>query len=202
MSVDFSYAAPTSEDILKDLSRGNDFNEDDLKQNQAGRISDRQAVKLAFQALSPVMASGGTLAFWLIFSWFISNFVPGIVQMFIFKYALAGYWSITIATAGAFLISLLTSSRLTILLIQDLSQGKCATVEGRVTTSWEERPAQGTSRLWGMKESIYRYCIKSEYFDVTQDGYEVLHTKYDTTTPSVKLYYSPKSKMLLSIWPK
>ena len=199
MSVDFIYAGPTSDAILKDLSIGNDFNDEDLRQNREGRISDRQAVKLTFQALRPVIASGGTLALWLLFSWFIRNFVPGVLQLFIFKYALAGYWSVTLGAAGAFLMGLLNSSRLTILLIQDLSHGKSAVIDGRTTTSWEERPAQGTSRLWGMKESVYNYCIKNEYFEVSQEGYEVLHTKYDTYTPSLKLYYSPKSKMLLSV---
>ena len=202
MSVEFSYAGPTNESILKDLANGNDFSDEDLKQNQAGRISDRQVVKLAAQALRPVFVSGGTLAFWLLFTWFIRNFVPALLQIFLFKYAVTGFWAITLPALGAFLIGLLNSSRLTILLIQDLSSGKSAVVEGRVTTSWEERPAQGTSRLWGMKESVYNYCIKDEYFEVSKDGYDVLHSKYDTYTPSAKLYYSPKSKMLLSLEPK
>ena len=202
MSVDFSYAAPTSDAILKDLAKGNDFNDEDLRQNRDGRISDRQAVKLAFQALRPVIVSGGTLAFWLLFSWFIRHFMPGILQIFLFKYALTGYWAVTLPAVGAFLIGLLNSSRLTFLLMQDLAYGKSAVVDGRVTTSWEERPAQGTSRLWGMKESVYNYCIKDEYFEVSEEGYDVLHTKYDTFTPSAKLYYSPKSKMLLSLEPR
>ncbi len=199
MAIEFTYSGPSAGEIGKDLAEANDFNEADLAQNRAGRISDRQAVKLAFQALRPVFASGGTLAFWLIFSWMIREFVPGILQIFIFKYAMAGYWSVTIAAVGAFLMGLLNSSRLTILLIQDLAQGKSAMIEGRTTTSWEERPAQGTSRLWGMKEAVYNYCVKNEYFEVSHDGFEVLHTKYDTMTPSAKIYYSPKSKMLLAI---
>jgi len=202
MSVEFSYDAPTNEAVLKDLAVSNDFKIDDLKQNQAGRISDRQAIRLAIQALRPVFASGGTLAFWLLCTWFIRHFVPGILQIFLFKYAVTGYWAVTLPAIGAFLMGLLNSSRLTFLLIHDLAYGKCAVIEGRTTTSWEERPAQGTSRLWGMKDTVYNYCIKNEYFEVNEEGYKVLHTKYDSFTPSVKLYYSPRSKMMLSLEPR
>ena len=202
MAIDFAYTGPTTADLTKDLAKGNDYNEADLAQNRAGRISDRQMVKLSAQALKPVFISGGTLGFWLLFSWFIREFVPGILQLFIFKYAMAGYWTITVGAAGAFLMGLLNSSRLTFLLIQDLMAGKSAMIEGRATSGWEERPAQGTSRLWGMKEAVYHYCVQNEYFEVSHEGFEVLHTKYDTYSPGVKLYYSPKSKLLLSVDPK
>ena len=192
----------TTDQMLTELAKANNFSDDDLTQNRAGKISDRQFRKLGLQALSPVLISGGTLAGWLLFSWFIREFVPGILQFFIFQYAVAGYWAVTLGAVASFLIGLASSSSLIFLLIQDLLAGKSASIEGRTTSSWEERPAQGTSRLWGMKESVYNYCIKGEYFEVSQNAFEVLHSKYDRYTPSLKLYYSANSKMLLSLEPK
>lgn len=199
--VDYNYRGPSKEEMLADLTKANGFTEADLAQNRAGKISDAQFLKLVRQALRPVLGSGGTLLGWLLFSWIIREFVPDILQFFMFKYAVAGYWAITIGAVCSFLIGLATSSQLTYLLALDLRAGKSAFIEGRASASWEERLAQGTSRLWGEKEAVYNYVIKNEFFEVSHSAWVVLHSKYDQFTPKLKLHYSPMSKMLLSVEP-
>ena len=122
----------TTDQMLTELAKANNFSDDDLAQNRAGKISDRQFRKLAFQALSPVLVSGGTLAGWLIFSWFIREFVPSILQYFIFQYAVAGYWAVTLGAVGSFLIGLAAVliwqifARLSVDLAQSQQQQNCA----------------------------------------------------------------------------
>src|SRR5438309_1807540 len=53
------------------------------------------------------------------------------------------------------------------------------------------------ARLYGETNTNYWYVVKSEYFDVDQEAHAAL-----TDDMQVRLYYTPKSRLLLSIEPK
>ena len=84
---------------------------------------------------------------------------------------------------------------------QARSKGAAARIEGPAAPSRTEEDSEGLDRLHGEKKSMYRYVVRGEEFDVNEQTYELLHTKYDTYRPKVRLYHTPKSKMLLSVEP-
>ena len=104
---------------------------------------------------------------------------------------------VTFACAGAFLLSVVKSARTMALLIADLSAGKAACIEGRASPSREDEGGLGLARLYGETNTNYWYVVKSEYFDVDQEAHAAL-----TDDMQVRLYYTPKSRLLLSIEPK
>lgn len=204
ITVDFAQSGLSTQNqhLLAEFAEANKFNEQDLEQNRAERISGKQFAKLIVQAFRPVITSGITLIVWLAVSLLIREFVPYIVRLLMSKYLLAGYGAITFGAVLNFIIGLGTSANLILLVAMDLMTGKSAMIEGRATSSWESRPTQGLSRIWGGTEAVYNYCVKGEYFEVSQPGYDVLHNKKDTYSMQMKFYYSSKSKLLLSLEPK
>ena len=200
MSVE-SYS-DSGEDIVKELAAANEFTDQDLAANRGGKISDNQFGKLAKKALRPLLTTGSTLVGWLFFCYCLNHFAPGIVRLYIMKKAGVSMIMVTAGAMGSFLLGLLQTSRLTFLLISDLKIGLASAMEGRISPSWEERTAQGLSRLYGGKEPVYHYCIKSEEFEVDEEGYTVLKNRMDGYSPMVKLYYAPKSRLLLSLEPR
>ena len=201
MAIEMGYHLPTASEMQQDFAGANEFSVEDLKENQAGRISASQMAKLSLQALTPLFSSGATLAGWFLFLYILRAILPGFAQSYLLKDASIGILPITIGAVGAFLMGVLTTSRLTFLLMQDLSAGLAAKFEGRVSGSWEEKPCHGMSRLYGATEPHYSYVIKDTYFEVSEAGHKLLTTKYDTYRPTVKLYYAPKSKLLLAVEP-
>jgi len=205
MSPESAFAGPGNQELLQDLAQANRFTMEDLVLNRDGKISSQQMFRLALQALQPLFAAVSALLGWFLFIWVIRTVLPGFVQYLLLKFAGAATASsilITFGAVGAFIVALLKTSRLTFLLVFDLSDGKAAKVEGRVSPSREERPKQGISRLYGEKENVYQYCIKDNCFEVREAGHELLLNKYDTYRPQVTAYYSPRSKLLLSVEPK
>lgn len=200
MSVE--YYSESGEDLVQDLAVANEFSDHDLEANRKGRISDKQFGKLAKKALRPFITTAGTLLGWLLFCYCLNHFTPWFLRAYILKNAGASMLWVTLGAVGSFLLGILQTSRLTFLLIGDLQKGTAATVEGRISPSVEDRPAQGISRLYGGKEPVYHYCIKSEEFEVDEEGYTVLKNRMDGYAPMVKLYYAPKSKLLLSLEPR
>ena len=61
----------------------------------------------------------------------------------------------------------------------------------------EDEGGLGLARLYGETNTNYWYVVKSEYFDVDQEAHAAL-----TDDMQVRLYYTPKSRLLLSIEPK
>ena len=187
------------EDPLEKLARANRFTPADLEQNRNGKISDTQWMRLLLRPLKPVRYTGGALLGWLLCCFVVQTFVPRIVLWIM---ALKGVGvvfvgGVTLACAGAFLLSVVKSTRTMALLIADLSAGKAACIEGRASPSREDEGGLGLARLYGETNTNYWYVVKSEYFDVDQEAHAAL-----TDDMQVRLYYTPKSRLLLSIEPK
>jgi hypothetical protein len=189
------------EDPLPDLARANRFTMADLEMNRNGKISDTQWMRLLLRALQPVRYTGGALLGWLLCCFCVKTLVPRIVLWIMALLGVKGvgvlFGVVTLACVGAFLISVLKSARTTTLLLVDLKLGKAASIEGRVSPSREDEGGLGMARLYGEKHTNHWYVVKNEYFEVDQQAHAALPHGMQ-----FRLYYTPKSKLLLSIEPK
>jgi hypothetical protein len=104
--------------------------------------------------------------------------------------------AITLGCVISVLIGLWNSGRMTIGLLNDLSKGTAAVLEGRVAVSRDRADIQGMARLYGEKDEVYRYVINERYFEVDQLAFETLASRQN-----YRLYYAPHSGLLLSIEP-
>jgi hypothetical protein len=186
-------------DPLPVLARANHFTMADLEQNRDGKISDAQWFRLLLRPLQAVRYTGGALLGWLLFCLVVRTVVPRIVLWFMAMRGIGVFLvgGVTLACVGAFLLSVLKSAGTLALLIADLSSGKAAFIEGRVSPSREDEEGLGLARFYGEKNTNYWYVIKNEYFEVDQAAHEALPAGM-----RLRLYYAPKSKLLLSIEPK
>jgi hypothetical protein len=128
------------------------------------------------------------------------TFLPRFLQTLIFGKA-AGGIVMLLGCLWALIVGFLQSSKLTFLLLLDVLGGRTACAEGRVASCKTEEDAQGLDKFHGETKWSYQYVIKDLELEVTEEGFDLLHTKYDNMRPKVKIYYTPKSKMLLSIEP-
>jgi len=188
------------EDLLPALASTNHFTMDELAQNRAGKIADGQMLKPALKALKPVYKSARVLLGWLLFMLIIRTFVPGLVlrlaSMWLGKSLGVLFLLITLGCVVSFIVGVWHSGRLTVGLIGDISSGQAAVMSGRVVGSRAQNDTQGMDRLHGEKADVYHYVINNEYFEVGQAAYETLRSR-----EAYRLYYTPRSKLLLSIEP-
>jgi len=189
-----------SENALNELARTNHFTMADLESNRQGKISDQQWSRLLSRALDPIRYPGGALAGWLVFCFVVSTFVPRFVLMIVgmigAKSIYAIFLVVTLTCAGSLLVSALKSGRSLILLMADLKAGKAACLEGRVSPSREDEGGLGLARLYGEKHTNRWYVIQHKYFAVDEEACAAL-----PPGGRYRLYYTPKSKLLLSIEP-
>ena len=199
--IEYITADENYEDPLPDLARANHFTMADLELNRGGKISDAQWMRLLLRAVQPVRYTGGALLGWLICCFVVKTLVPAIVLWIMAMLGVKGvgilFGAVTLACVGAFLLSVFKSARTTALLIADLNAGKAASIEGRVSPSREEEKGLGMARLYGEKHTHHWYVVKNEYFEVDQQAHSVL-----PEGRQYRLYYTPKSKLLLSIEPR
>jgi hypothetical protein len=180
------------------MARANGFTAHDLETNRGGAMTRPQTVRVFLQALKPLRLAGAALAGWLLMLLVIHTLLPGILEGFVIKKLGMGT---AFGVVLAFVMALLKCSRRTVLLIADARDGKIDTVVGRVAPSFEENEADGLGRWRGEKVPVYHYCIREEAFEVTRAAYGLLISKYDTYRPLVRLYFTPRSKLLLAVEP-
>jgi hypothetical protein len=199
--IEYVTADNQSENPLQDLAQANQFTMADLESNRSGKISDTQWFRLLLRAMQPVRYSGGALLGWLLCCFVVKTFVPRIL---LWIASLLGaksigvlFGAVTLTCAAAFVLALLKSAQTTALLVVDLKQGKVACLEGRVTASHEHEQGLGMARLYGEAHANYWYVCKNEYFEVDEPAFSAL-----PMGGQYRLYYTPKSKLLLSIEPK
>lgn len=200
MAVEYVNSEFSPQNLINDFAVANDFSEEDLQTNRLNKISNSQMLRLGVQAMKPFFSALITLVGWLIFVEVLRMFLPRFIQMLLFGKA-AGGLVMLLGCLWAVIVGFLQSSKLTMLLFMDVLKGQTAFVEGRVASSKTEEAAQGLDKFHGEKKWSYRYVIKDLELEVSESAYELLHTKYDTMRPKVKIYYTPKSQMLLSLEP-
>jgi hypothetical protein len=193
------YADHDFEDPLPKLATANRFTMADLELNRNGKISDTQWTHLLLRPLQPVGYTGGALLGWLFCCLIVKALVPGFVLRILAMrgIGIAFVGGITLACVGAFLVSVIKCVSTMTLLIADLSAGQTAWIEGRVSPSREDEGGLGLAKLYGETNTNYWYVVKDEYFGVSQAAHGAL-----PVGEQFRLYYTPKSKLLLSIEPK
>ncbi len=196
-----TFSGPGGHEFLVDMARANAFAARDLELNREGQTTRPQVIRVWLHALKPLRIAAGALAGWLIMILVIQAFLPSIAQFFVFKKLGIGALGPTIGIVGALAIALVKCTRKTILLIVDASEGKVASVVGRVAPSFEESTSQGLGRFRGEKDAVYFFCIRKDEFEVTSEAYSLLVSKYDTYRPLVRIYFTPRSHLLLSMEP-
>lgn len=189
-----------SDDPLPELARANHFTMDDLAQNRKGRISDKQMGRLFFRALYPIRYPGMALLGWLTFCFIVRTLVPDFILMIAALFGMKSigvvFGIITFACLGSLFVALLRGGRNVVLLMKDLSAGAAAHLDGRVTVSREESNGLGMDRFRNEKRMQCWYVVLNEYFEVDESAAEAL-----PHNARFRLYFTPKSKLLLSIEP-
>jgi hypothetical protein len=187
----------------EDLARANRFTMQDLTENRAGRISSPQFLRLFGRAVEPVRYTAPMFGGWLMVLYLV-NYVPGLRLlarlMWLFggsAFAPAAFFAITVLCAGMLLLSIFKSAGSIGLLLVDLSQGKAASMEGHLSPSREGHTDWSLARLWGStaQNMKYSYVIGNEYFSVD----EFAHSVELDPRANYRLYYAPRSKLLLSV---
>jgi hypothetical protein len=198
------YGVQSSEGApLEVIARANRFTLQDLAENRNGRISSPQFFRLFGRALEPVRYTAPMFGGWLMILALV-YYVPGLrlmaSMMWLFggsTYAPSAFLAITVFCAGMLLLSVIKSAGNIGLLLVDLSQGKAARIEGHLSPSREGRTDWSLARLWGStaQNMKYSYVIGQEYFTVDENAHEV---ELDPRG-NYRLYYAPRSKLLLSL---
>jgi len=199
-----SYIDYDGEDVLAELAKANRFTIQELEQNRLGKIAESQRMQLAGKALRPLYTSAMTFAGWILFLGLIWFFVPGfllrIASMLFGQSLSVTYFAalmITLGCLGSLAVGFLKSGRRTIGLMFDLSKGEVATLEGRVWASRGKADSHGMAKLHGEENEDYHYVLNDQYFEVRSlYAFEALAPR-----EQYRLYYTPNSKLLLSIEP-
>jgi hypothetical protein len=108
-----------------------------------------------------------------------------------------------LSCAGGLIIAMITTAVKSFDLIRDALAGEAAMIEGRVYTAeeecrgsaWDALREQWT-RVRQERRKTYRYVIGDVGLDVSYEGFRAL-----SSGDHYKLYYTPRSKLLLSIEP-
>lgn len=183
------------------LAAANGFAEHELVANRSGRIARSQTWRLAMEAFRPAVFSGVVLLCWLCLLFFRDLMLPD-AALSLVKRAWPFFMMITVATAGAFLLGLARSARLGGQVLLDLKDGEADTATGKVSTYRCSSAEYGVSALFATKAEHYFYWIGDLKMEVSPSGYELLVKRYDDQyCPPMRVYYSPRSRLLLSAEP-
>jgi len=176
-------------------------------ENRAGKITDAQRAKLMMQSVKPVVRALLTCLGWSVFLYILHVvgilgliFGMGIggIRMMLMKIILIGFLgSVTFGCLMMLVGGLIKSGERTIGLMSDLSKGRVAVLQGRVWASRGEEMGEGLSRLFKRKAESFHYVLNDHYFEVSDvNAYEAIVEK-----EFYRLYFTPQSKLLLSIEP-
>jgi len=201
--IEYVTTGHEAEDPMPDLARTTGFTDADLAQNRAGKISDKQMGRLFGRAFQPLRYPLTALAGWLGACFLVKMVVPGIILAIIAllggKLMTAIFGAVTLGCVLAALIGLLQSGRLTALLLQDLSAGTATFMDGRLGVSREEDDGLGLDKFHDRKRRRSHFVMNNEYFEVDEEAAAV--ARNHSLTGRFRIYFAPRSKLLLSLEP-
>jgi hypothetical protein len=199
MPLSYLKEQTSPDQTVDELALANRFTISDLDQNRRGRIADSQGHRLLIRALRPVRYTGSALLGWLIFCLIVRKVVPAAI---LWIGALLGsellfpvFGTVTIACFVAFVTAIVKSTHKIALLMADLRAGKATWIEGRISPSKGLEKGLGLGRLYGEERTTWWYVVKEQYFEVSEEAHRAL------PRGRFRLYYTPRSRMLLSIEP-
>jgi hypothetical protein len=196
------YRSPSIEEFSDDLARANQFKASDIAANRNGFMSTAQFLRLFWQASKPLRQATWTLCVWIALLTLISSLFRQRLMRLIFfhNYAIEAVTA-SISVVAAFVVGVFHTTEKCWLLLKDLLTGEVTSVEGRLDPSFHEELGEGLKRIKREMVTTYRYSVRQEHFDVQPQAYEILRSKYEDFRPVVRIYFTPRSRQLLSIEP-
>src|SRR5262249_50103141 len=158
--------------------------------------------RLLWQASKPLRQATWSLCVWISLLTVIGSIFRQRLMRTVFfhNYAIEAVTT-TISVAFAFLSGIFHTSDKSWRLIKDLFVGGVTSVEGRLDPSWQEELGEGWKRIKREMVRSHYYSIRQEHFEVQPQAYELLRSKYDDFRPVVRVYFTPRSRRVLSIEP-
>ena len=194
------YQGPSLDDFAADLAKANTYRLSEVAANRHGFMSTRQFFRLLWQASLPLRSAGWSLGVWFALLMLMGTlFRARMMRMMVFQNYAFEAICVTLSVVLAFVVGVLTTTNKSWLLLKDLLTGEVTSVEGRLDPVWQEELGEGLKRVRGEMVPAHYYSIRQERFEVQPAAYELLRSKYEDLRPSVRLYFTPRSRQLLSI---
>jgi hypothetical protein len=200
MAPDDPFREPTLDDFTRDLARACQYRLADVEANSHGFMSSPQFLRLFWQATKPLRHAVVTLAAWstlLIVTG--SIFHTFLLQMLIFQSYAFEAVAVSISLLVAVIVAFLNTTSRTWALLKDLVSGEVTSVEGRLDASWQEEVGEGIKRIRQQTVETFLFSVRQESFEVQPQAYQVLKHRYENFRPNVRVYFTPRSRQLLSI---
>jgi hypothetical protein len=187
----FVYASVGPEFFNKKLSEAFEFNFPDLARNREGELTKPQLRRLAWTALIPLLRTlAGCLSLLLVYL-FLANFIG------------QGGWAkiLEISLLLALSAGVVRTCFTTAMFLGDLIRGKVWMVEGRLEPSWlqDGKKAVNQHETGSRTVTKYRFAVADEHFDVPESAFRILADNFEAGLPTVRVYFTPASKRILSI---
>jgi hypothetical protein len=187
----FVYASVGPEFFNKKLSEAFRFNFPDLAKNREGELAKHQFHRLLWEALSPLLRTlagcAGLFAAYLLLAKFIGQ--GGWVKVLEI--------SLLLALSGGVVRTCYTVA----MFLGDLIRGKVWMVEGRLEPSWlvDGKKAVNQYETGSRTITKYRFAVADEHFEVPESAFRILADNFEAGLPTVRVYFTPSSKRILSI---
>ena len=197
-----THREPSIDEFAADLARANQYRLSDVEPNRNGFMSTRQFFRLFWQASRPIRQAAWSLLLWVALLTLVGSlFRSRLMRMILFQnYALEAVTT-SLGVAISFIMAMLNATERSWLLIKDLFGGEVTSVEGRLDPTFHEEMGEGFKRVKREMVPSYHYSIRQERFEVLPQAYEILRSKYDDFRPVVRIYFTPRSRQLLSLEP-
>lgn len=188
----FSHTSAASPEFFnKRLAEAFQFNFPDLYKNREGRLAPDQLKRLMWDTVTPAVRA------------FAGCILLVVVYVFLAKFIGTGKWVdfVQFALMLAIGAGMVKSSINLAKLIGDFSRGKVMMVEGRLEPSWNMDGKKAVNHHETGSRSItkYRFAVGPEKFDVPDSAFRILTDNFEAGLPTVRVYYTPSSKRILSI---
>jgi hypothetical protein len=187
----FSHTSAGPEFFNRRLAEAFQFNFPDLYKNREGRLAPDQLRRLIWDTAAPAIRA------------VVGCILLVLVYVFLAKYIGTGRWveilqfTLMLAIGAGMVKSSINLSRF----IGDFIRGKVMMVEGRLEPSWNTDGKKAVNHHETGSRSItkYRFAVGSERFDVPDSAFRILTDNFEAGLPTVRVYYTPSSKKILSI---
>ncbi|MBS1833090.1 MAG: hypothetical protein JST65_10270 [Acidobacteria bacterium] len=187
----FFYTSVGPEFFNKRLSEAFEFNFPDLAKNREGKLAPDQWNRLIWNALLPLFRT-------ILGSLLLLGVYAGLA-----RFIGQGGWVQIVQLLLLFMIAagMVKASINIAMLIGDLTKGKVAMIEGRMEPSWntDGRKAVNQRETGSRSVTKYRFAVGPERFNVPESAFRILTDNFEAGLPTVRVYYTPSTKQILSI---
>ena len=187
----FVYASVGPEFFNKKLSEAFQFNYPDLSRNRDGQITRQQWRRLIWTAITPLVRTVFGCA--LLFGAYV----------LLAKFIGQGGWVkvLEISLLLAISAGLVRTAYNTSMFLGDIIRGKVWSVEGRLEPSWiqDDKKVVNQHETGSRTITKYRFAVADEHFEVPEHAFRILADNFEAGLPTVRVYFTPASKRILSI---